>query len=164
MIRFATSAIAAALVTAASAAFAQGQSPQQPQEISRASILQDAKTSFDHLDSNKDGTVSKAELAAAQAEALKRAEAEREQKMQAEFKKLDTDNNGSLSMSEFRAAAPAVRARTTADQAMAQFDANKDGKITVEEYDKPRLALFDKVDANHDGKVTPQEVAAARKN
>ena len=163
MIRFSLSALAAALVTTVSAASAQGQAPQQPQQITRAGVLQESQAKFKAMDANGDGVITKAELQTAQAKALKEAEAARDQKMAAEFKKLDTDNNGSLSLAEFKAAAPSVRIRTTADQALSHYDTDKNGKITLEEYRKPRLALFDKVDANHDGKVTPEEVAAARK-
>jgi EF-hand domain pair/EF hand len=39
----------------------------------------------------------------------------------------------------------------------ARADANKDGKVTLEEATAGALALFDAADTNHDGSVTPDE-------
>ena len=40
-------------------------------------------------------------------------------------------------------------------------DANKDGAVTKEEFIASHLAMFDKADTNKDGKVTPEERQAA---
>lgn len=153
----------AAIAALASAAAAAAQSADQPKTVTRTEILAEAETSFKAMDANNDGVLTKAELEAAQNKALAAAEAERKSEVAAEFKKLDIDNNGSLSLAEFEAVARPVKARVTPDQALAEFDSNKDSKISLEEYRKPRLAMFDKVDANHDGTITTQELAAARK-
>ena len=79
-------------------------------------------------------------------------------RLQAEFNKLDTDRSGQLSLAEFRAAAPAPKAPGAASAtAMQQLDANKDGKISADEYRTPILAAFNSVDTNKDGTVSVQE-------
>jgi Ca2+-binding EF-hand superfamily protein len=43
-----------------------------------------------------------------------------------------------------------------------QVNSNKDGKISLQEFQAGPLATFNKLDANKDGTVTPQEIQAAR--
>ena len=45
--------------------------------------------------------------------------------------------------------------------ALATFDKNHDGKVTVDEFRASRLAMFDKLDTNHDGTITAAERQAA---
>jgi len=109
------------------------------------------------------GQLSKAEIAAAEAKALQRAQAAEQQRLEAEFKKLDTNHDNQLSLAEFKAAMPAPRLAESPDQMLAALDTNKDGKISAAEYRAPKLANFDRADANHDGILTAQEAAAARR-
>jgi Ca2+-binding EF-hand superfamily protein len=154
--------LAAAAIALASAAGAQAPA-QAPQQISKADFTKNIDTRFAALDTNKDGSVSKSEIVAAQAKALQEAQAAQQQRMEAEFNKLDTNHDKSLSLAEFKAAAPTPTAAETPDQMMAALDTNKDGKISATEYRAQPLANFDKADANHDGVLTAQELAAARR-
>ena len=84
------------------------------------------------------------------------------QQVEARFKQLDTNHDGQLSKAEFLAVAPPVQARTTPQQYVATLDANKDGKVSLTEFEAAPLNGFNKLDANHDGTVTAQEIQAAR--
>jgi Ca2+-binding EF-hand superfamily protein len=152
----------AAGIAIASAAGAQAPA-QAPQQISKADFTKDIDTRFAAIDTNKDGSLSKAEIVAAQAKALAQAQAAAQQRMEAEFKKLDTNHDGSLSLAEFKAAAPSVSVAETPEQMIAALDANKDGKVSAAVYRAGPIANFDKADANHDGVLTAQELAASRR-
>jgi Ca2+-binding EF-hand superfamily protein len=134
-----------------------------PQTMNKADFLKQVDARFAAIDTNRDGSISKDEVAAMQAKALAEAQANEQKQLEASFKKLDTNKDNALSLAEFRAAAPPLRARQTADQMLAELDTNKDGKVTSAEYRNGPLAGFDKADANHDGTLTAQELAAARK-
>ena len=61
------------------------------------------------------------------------------------------------------AKAPTAAALTNqATREVAALDKNKDGKVTIDEFRAPQLAMFDRLDANHDGTVTPEELKAAQ--
>lgn len=155
---------ALAAIAVPAAAQAQAQSAQAPQAMSKAELTAAVSARFAAIDENKDGFLSKDEIASVQAKVITQAQAARQERMEADFKKIDTNNNGSVSLDEFKAAAPPVRASDTPDALLAQLDGNKDGKVSAEEYRVRPLANFDKVDANNDGKITQQEVAAAAGN
>jgi Ca2+-binding EF-hand superfamily protein len=42
-------------------------------------------------------------------------------------------------------------------------DANKDGKVSLDEATAAATAHFDRIDANRDGTISPDEMRAARK-
>jgi Ca2+-binding EF-hand superfamily protein len=134
----------------------------QQKAISRADYLKQVDASFAQMDTNHDGIVSKAELAAEQQRELAQAKAAVEQRMRAIFTQLDTNHDGQLSFQEFLASAPPVRTSETPDQMMQALDTNHDGKISIEEYRGPRMAKFNKLDTNHDGVVTPAEMQAGQ--
>lgn len=152
-----TGALAAAPATPSKPAAA------APKTMSKADFTKSIDSRFTAVDTNKDGFLSKDEVAAAQAKGLENARSEQQQRLEAEFKKLDTDKNGSLSLAEFKAAAPPVKPSETPDAMIAQFDTNKDGKVSAAEYRAKPLANFDKIDSDHNGVLTAQEVAAARR-
>lgn len=128
----------------------------------RADVLKNSQATFSELDTNKDGSLNKAEVDAAQARNQERAKTQMAQRVEQEFARLDTDKNGQLSRVEFRGAAPAVRANPGAGAAVIQrLDANKDGKISAEEFSAPLLAGFDRVDTNKDGTISEAERKAA---
>ena len=130
--------------------------------VTRADLIRDTGANFAEVDTNKDGSWSKAEIEAAQARGEQRATAQLSQRMSQEFTKLDTDKNGQLSLAEFRAMTPTVRTKPgSGANALQRLDTNKDGKVSVEEYRGPLLAGFDRIDANKDGTVTPAERSKA---
>src|SRR4029078_5548811 len=131
--------------------------------ISKADFTKNVDARFGSIDTNKDGNLSKDEVAAVQAKALADPAAAEQKQMEADFKKLDTNHDNSLSLAEFKAAAPALRPRQTADQMLAALDANKDGKVSAAEYRSGPLANFDKADADHNGVLTAQELQASRR-
>jgi Ca2+-binding EF-hand superfamily protein len=60
------------------------------------------------------------------------------------------------------AAAPTVTPRQTAQQIIGLVDSNKDGKISLQEYEAGPLGAFNKIDSNHDGTVSAAEIQAAK--
>ena len=153
-------AAAPALASAAAPAKAPAPAPAQAQQQAptRAAFTKGLDASFKAIDTNGDGTLSTAEISAAELKVLqRRAEAVRT-RMESEFTKLDTNKDGQLSKAEFLAASP--QAPTTAPnstQVLAELDKNKDGKVSLDEYRAPQLAKFDKLDANHDGTLSAAE-------
>lgn len=136
---------------------------QAPKPMTRAEFTTSVDARFAAVDTNKDGALSSAEIAAVQQRSLQQAAATQQQRMEAEFRKLDTNKDSQLSMAEFKAAAPGVRASETPAQMIAQIDSDKNGSISAAEYRALPLANFQRMDANKDGIVTPQEVQAARR-
>ena len=134
-----------------------------PQAMNKADFLKQVDARFAGIDTNGEQSLSKDEIAAMQARALAQAQAAEQRQIEADFKKLDTNNDNSLSLAEFKAAAPALQARQTADQMLAELDTNKDKKVSADEYRSGPLANFDSADANHDGVLTAQEYAASRR-
>ena len=127
----------------------------------RAELVTKLDEGFNRVDTNHDGFLSREEVGAEGAKALAQAQEAVNEKAQEEFTKLDTDKNGQLSLAEFRAAAR-VSAKSTPDQAIQRLDANKDGRVSANEFKNPTLAAYDKVDLNKDGKVTQDEVNKAK--
>jgi Ca2+-binding EF-hand superfamily protein len=146
------------LVALASAASAQT-TASQPR--TRAQVTQNLDAKFKLLDSNQDGSVTKAEMQAAEARAKQEAEARLATQADQSFAKLDTDKNGQLSLAEFKASLPPVRTRPV-DTVLQRFDSNKDGKVTLQEFGAPTLAVFDRFDTNKDGTISDQERNARR--
>lgn len=129
-----------------------------PQAITRTALTKELDSTFKTIDTNGDGALSQAELAAAESKGVQNRVAALRSRMDAEFNKLDTNHDGQLSKVEFMVAAPS--APTTAPNgadALAAFDKNHDGKVTVDEFRASRLAMFDKLDTNHDGTITAAE-------
>jgi hypothetical protein len=156
----------AAVLAASGPAPAQAQKPatvaRPPGPITRAQFLNQLNSAFAAMDTNHDGSVSVAEVEAAQARDLQKAQAAARAKLETEFRQLDTNHDGQLNLQEFEAIAT-VHATSTPQQIVQQFDTNHDGKISPAEFNAPRLQQFDRADTNHDGVVTPAEAAAAAK-
>lgn len=142
---------------------AQAKAPAGQRSATRADIIRSIESRFAGIDSNKDASLSAAELSAAQARTLQQAGAVQQQRIEAEYKKLDTNKDNQLSLAEFKAAAPPIRTTETAAQMMTQLDSNKDGKISAAEFSLSPLANFDRVDANKDGTLSAQEAQALRR-
>lgn len=131
----------------------------------RAALIQELDTRFAALDTNRDGTISKDEMAAA-------GKARRD----ARFAKLDTDGNGSISRAEFDAPRDkggehrghGERGRNGWHGGHGHhrggpgmMDADKDGNVTKAEFQARALARFDRADTDHNGTVTVAERQAA---
>ena len=151
-----TLAAAVAVLGAGSAALGQAQKP-----IAKADFIKTVDTRFNAMDTNHDGVVTKAELAAELQRELDQARQLTTQKLRQQFQQLDTNHDGQLSFAEFSAVIGNIRSAQTPDQKLQQLDTNHDGKISAAEYRAPELARFNKVDANHDGVITQAEIDAA---
>src|SRR6476661_1726117 len=114
---------AASLLATASPALAQAQAA-APKNISRADYLKAIDSRFGAIDANHDGVVTKAELAAIEAQVAQQLTTARNQKMRDEFNKLDTNKDGKISADEFRA--PEIAK-------FSKVDANHDGIVTPAE-------------------------------
>jgi Ca2+-binding EF-hand superfamily protein len=126
-------------------------------------LTKELDATFKQVDTNGDGVLSQAELAAAEAKGIQNRVAALRSRMDAEFSKLDTNHDGQLSKAEFMAAAP--QGPTTAPNgadALAALDKNHDGKVSLDEFRASRLAIFDKLDTNHDGTISTAEREAAQ--
>ena len=154
----------------------------------RAKVITRTQRAFAMLDTNHDGVLDQAELAAAgrnwdgAAGGGANANADRPMPMDrnAMFDMIDTNHDGNISRDEF-ARAPMNHGMSGgmgggghggmgggggAGGGMARMwsmaDANHDGRVTLKEATDMALMRFDRMDANHDGQVTPEERAAAR--
>lgn len=103
----------------------------------RASLLR--------YDTNHDGILTRAELAAG---------------LKAEFGSYDTDKNNCLSPDEVRTINQA-RVQQDASQAVPLVDWNQDGCVDFKEFSGAALSLFDSLDANGDGQLTAAELNPA---
>jgi hypothetical protein len=158
------------------------QAPAKPMHhgpTTRAEAQAEVKAHFDKFDTNKDGTVTKAEFDASKSAMKAQWQAKGAERHGERFAALDADKDGQLSRAEWDAkgAGPAGKARRDGDHPgrgktrminadgqrwFDKLDANKDGKVTLAEATTARLAMFDKVDANKDGTISPEEHKAAR--
>jgi len=144
---------------------AQGQSARAPAPQAaptRAALTKNIDASFKANDTNGDGVLSAAELAAAEGKGMQQRLKAVRAKMDAEFTKLDTNKDGVLSREEFMAAAPQTAGTPNGAALVSQLDKNKDGKVTSDEFRAPILARFDKMDTNHDGVLSATERQAAQ--
>jgi Ca2+-binding EF-hand superfamily protein len=97
-------------------------------------------------DTNKDGSLSRAELEAG----LKR-----------DFDALDKNHDGKLSGDEVREENDR-RWKQAGPQSTPLIDWNHDGYVDFDEYATATRTLFDQLDVNHDGVLTPQEMRGPR--
>jgi Ca2+-binding EF-hand superfamily protein len=119
----------------------------------REAMQRKAEEWWKKVDTDQDGTVSRAE---AEANAPRLAQ---------DFDKVDTNGDGKASREELQAARRA-KAKEHMQERWQKADTDGDGALSRQEAKAgaPRIAEhFDQLDANGDGKVTPEEVRAARK-
>ena len=139
--------VGALIVAVAPSIMAQDVKPDAKQGVVKhaAKKAQAAVSAFETADTDKDGKISLAEFTAFRTEQLKK-----------NFAKMDANSDGFLTKEEI-----------SKGKAPAWFDgadANKDGKLSVDEFVASRGAdlqkEFAKLDGNADGFLTPEEFAA----
>jgi Ca2+-binding EF-hand superfamily protein len=112
------------------------------------------------MDTDKDGTVTKAEM---------------DKWMEAHFKKADTDHDGTLETKELvgfckyimttgRASSYSKQCPTQGKVWLAAMDTDKDGTVSKEEMQKYFDGEFDKADVDHDETLDKQELGAFRQS
>jgi Ca2+-binding EF-hand superfamily protein len=148
------------LLLAASAAPALAQSEAAPAQPGRAEVKANLELRFKSIDADGDGAVDKAEIAAANSRLAEQTSASLDKRMEAQFAKVDTNGDQMISLAEFKATGPDTKP-TPVDTTLERMDANKDGKISFDEFGGNLLAAFDQLDANKDGKLSDQEKRAA---
>jgi len=92
------------------------------------------------FDANKDGKVSKEELLA----------------KQPGFDHMDANHDGFVTEAEYDAM-PASKNHPNVKGWVARFDTNKDGKVSVEEWNAQRIKHFEMADKNKDGAIEKSE-------
>ena len=150
----------------------------------RAEVQAKVAEHFAKLDTNRDGSVTKAEADAAmqgfRAHFAERAKERRGDRREHAFERLDANRDGAISRGEWDAGAAQREQRMASRDhdgdgrpdrrgfrhaRMGSFgghmfemaDANKDGRVTLQEAQAAALKHFDMADANRDGQVTPDE-------
>jgi Ca2+-binding EF-hand superfamily protein len=131
------------------------------QPVTRSGLAGQLDSSFNNLDANKDKSLDRSEIEAAQARNVAQAKAEIAKRVEAEFTRLDGNKDGQLSLAEFKGAAASPRVPPV-EELVKQLDRNGDGKVTQEEYRALPLANFDRIDTNKDGSISAQEQSAAK--
>ena len=104
---------------------------------------------FEEIDTNSDGVISQAEIAALSA---------------ARFATLDTNGDGMVTAEELIAAGVDRAAERAADMAakmLERLDADGDGALSLAEMPDRAERGFDRLDADDDGAVTREEFEAA---
>lgn len=155
---------------------------QAKQPATRAQVQARIAAMFTKLDTNKDGSVTKQEMAAVESKRAEKIEQRAEKFDPAKaFVRLDANKDGKISVAEADAVRPKGAKAAAAKSAgfhglFARADINKDGTISKTEFDAMGLQLkarmekagdrqealgarmFDQSDANKDGKVTLAEL------
>ena len=130
----------------------------QPAPLTREAVSAKLQAQFQGLDTNNDGYLSQAEIAAGIAARRAQIIAQIRKQREAAFLAMDTNKDGKLSRDEFLAGGPKF-SPTPPDgsKALARFDLNKDGKVSLNEYLTVALANFDKATANKAAAGTPKK-------
>lgn len=121
---------------------------------------------FDRMDTNRDGRVTAAEVEAVRAaKAAAKGKTVKAGRPPALFARADANKDGIVTRAEFDAAAASgkVKLRRAAMRGSAivrlfdKGDANRDGRLSLQEALAAAQQRFDSADANHDGVLTPDE-------
>jgi hypothetical protein len=117
-----------------------------------------AENMFSRMDTNKDGSITVAEMRAGRGEM---------------FTRIDSNKDGKVTKAEAEAGrkrgpGPGGDGRGGPggpggrEGGLAAADTNKDGIVTRAEWDAQPMPMFDRADANKDGRLTLQEMTAMR--
>lgn len=164
---------AAAVAAAVGLAPAIAQVAPAPKAHGRAEVQAKVAGHFARLDSNRDGFVTKAEIASARQERREGRAERRAANRDRAFDRLDSNNDGAISREEFASARGAGRAmRMHRRMAMAGLhgrmfdmaDGDRDGRVSLQEATSAALRHFDRADANRDGQVTREERRQMRRS
>ena len=127
------------------------------QPITRVNFTKHFDDIFGRIDTNKDGALSIAEIAAAEVNDKATFEAKLTAQYKAEFDKFDTNKDGQISFAEYAAGRGLPNIPTDGKAMLSNLDTNKDGKVSLQEYLAPQLVKFNRVDVNKDGVATVEE-------
>ena len=120
-------ATASAVQAAAPVAPAPAAAP-APKPVTRAAFIANVDTNFQRNDTNRDGSLSKAEIAATELRAQQQLDARLTVRRKEAFDRIDTNHDGSVSFAEFAAASPTPKA-DDGSKAIAVLDTNRDGSV-----------------------------------
>jgi Ca2+-binding EF-hand superfamily protein len=157
MLKFLSLSTAALLLVAGPTLAAPGDPPAPAEKPARPATdapAAGAPRGLMRYDTNKDGTVDRAEWKAAQ---------------EARFKRLDASGDGKLTQDELFARTPAVGNSVLPTDRQAQrqsayfqlLDADKDGTVTLAEFATQADRNFARCDANKDGRIDTAECRTA---
>lgn len=175
------------LSAAAFAQVAPTAAPTAPKEAkvhTRAEVQAKVAEHFAKLDTNRDGSITQAEADAARHASrtvrAERVKERRDDRRENAFERLDSNRDGAISRAEWDAASAQREQRMASrdrngngrpdrrgfrhggmhgfgGHMFAMADANKDGRVTLQEAQAAALQHFDTADANRDGQVTREE-------
>lgn len=148
-------AVAVVLAVPAIAQMAKPERPAQTRAAAEAKVRQ----YFAKVDADSDGFVTAQDMSAIRAQAKDK-----------RFERLDADNDGSISRSEFessnagtrRGGQRGMKMGAMGGQLMMMADANKDGRVALNEAVAGAMTMFDRADTDKNGTLTAEERRAAR--
>jgi len=135
---------ALAMTLATPLAFAQalpkaGPTPPAAQPMAPGAMPQ-RPSRFDEIDTNHDGFITRDEFLASEKK---------------RFEEFDTNHDGKIDAKEIASSPPLMERNVkTAERMLKQWDANGDGIVTTDEYDKAAQDRFAKQDKEGTGKIT----------
>ena len=109
--------------------------------------MRDPNVAFDRLDTNKDGKLSRDEFAKG-----------RELRIE---QRVVMNGDGKMGMGEGMRMHGMGMGRMMGGNMLKMADANKDGRVSLQEATATALQHFDRADTNRDGRLTPDERRAA---
>jgi Ca2+-binding EF-hand superfamily protein len=124
---------------------------------------------FDRLDANHDGQITEAEAVAARS--ARKSASGKASRPSSLFARADANKDGIVTRAEFDSATASgkIKLRHAAMRGSALVrmfdiaDANRDGRVSLDEAQHAALQQFDAADLNHDGVLTPDERRQASK-
>jgi Ca2+-binding EF-hand superfamily protein len=131
--------------------------PSQPVPLTRDQMTSKLTAQFRAADTNHDGYLSQAEIAAVLAARQAQIIAGLRRQREAAFLAMDTNKDGQLSREEFLAGGPKVVGVPDGSKAMKRLDLHNDGKITLNEYLTVFLSDFDKANESYGVTTVPGE-------